>query len=62
VSILFFSGICFTFSAVCMLSGCGEDTTKTGTSVPVDQNKVKAEQDAMKEAMEKAHQRPTKGR
>lgn len=60
-SIQFFSGVCFVLSSLFLLSGCGEEV-QTGTTVKTDAAKVKAEQDAMKEAMEKSHQRPTKGR
>jgi len=53
-----FTGVCFALGSLFILSGCGEDTKSAGT-VEVDQSKVKAEQDRMKEAMGKAHQRPT---
>jgi len=46
-------------SSVPVLSGCGGDSSGTKGVVEVDQAKVKADQDAMREAQEKAHQRPT---
>jgi len=59
-SIRILSGACVVLGSLFLLSGCGEDV-KTGTTVEVDQSKVKSEQEKMKEAMEKAHSRPTGG-
>jgi len=56
-SIRIFAGFGFVLGTLFLVSGCGEDV-KTGTTVEVDQSKVKSEQDKMKEAMEKAHDRP----
>jgi len=58
LSFRIFTGVCFALSSLFLLSGCG-DETKSGGTVEVDQAKAKAEQDSMKAAMEKAHQRPT---
>jgi len=59
-SIRIFAGAGFVLGSLFFLGGCGDETKSTGT-VEVDQSKVKAEQDKMKEAMEKAHGRPTGG-
>jgi len=46
-----------------VLSGCGGDSSGTRGVVEVDQAKLKADQDAMREAQEKAHQKAqAKGR
>jgi len=41
-----------------VLSGCGGDSSGTKGVIEVDQAKLKAEQDAMRAAQEKAHQPP----
>jgi len=54
-----FLGACLILGTIPALSGCGGDSSGTKGVVEVDQAKLKAEQDAMKAAQEKAHQRPS---
>jgi len=54
-----FLGSSLLLGSVPVLSGCGGDSSGTKGVIEVDQAKLKAEQDAMRAAQEKAHQRPT---
>lgn len=55
-----FLGAFLILGSVPVLSGCGGESSGTKGVVEVDQAKLKAEQDAMRAAQEKAHQRPGK--
>jgi len=53
-----FLGGSLILGSIPVLSGCGGESSGTKGVVEVDQAKLKAEQDAMRAAQEKAHQRP----
>jgi len=54
-----FLGGTLILGSVPVLSGCGGDSSGTKGVIEVDQAKLKAEQDAMRAAQEKAHARPS---